>query len=58
MQLGEEQSEPVRLVPKVYRFCEICKKETLHEIRVGGGIIARLCIPCSESITLYELDRD
>ncbi len=58
MQLGEKHPEPVGPLPRLLRFCKQCQKETPHEIRTGGGVIAKICLPCLERDLFYELDRD
>ena len=58
MQLGEGQFEPYQTQPKTIRFCKACQQETPHEVREGGGVVAKLCIPCMERTLYYELDRD
>ena len=46
-------SEPF---PKVLRYCDLCRRETAHEIRAGGEIL--VCTPCLQRALDYELDRD
>ena len=58
MQLGHDQFEPAHGVPKTFRFCKVCRKETPHEILANEGVVAYICIPCLEEDLLYELDRD
>ena len=47
-----------RDVPKVFRFCVQCQKETPHEIVADGTRYRTVCLPCLEQTLLYELDRD
>lgn len=44
--------------PKITKYCKTCRKDTLHEIRMGSGVIATMCIACLERALCYELDRD
>jgi hypothetical protein len=45
-------------LPRTLRFCKVCLKETLHEIRSGAGLTAKICVKCMEDERRYELDRD
>jgi hypothetical protein len=44
--------------PKTLRFCKTCRRETAHEIRMGQGLTATICISCLQRALSYELDRD
>jgi hypothetical protein len=44
--------------PKTIRYCPLCGKQTTHEFKEGGGLVATICIPCVERALSYELDRE
>jgi hypothetical protein len=46
------------LLPTTMKFCEICQRETPHQIRSGEGVIAVICIPCLSRVLMCELERD
>jgi hypothetical protein len=58
MPLREQRTESTAFLPKTMKFCRVCQKETPHEVRSGGGVVARMCLPCLEHELTYELDRD
>ena len=38
----------------VIRFCNVCKKETPHQIRGCGETAVRICVPCLERTLLVN----
>ena len=44
--------------PKITKYCKNCKKDTLHQVRVGSGVIATMCIACLERAFGNEQKRD
>jgi|KBSMisStandDraft_5_1062788.scaffolds.fasta_scaffold330172_2 hypothetical protein len=46
-------TKPVAL-PRTLRYCNICQKETPHEVRTGAGVVARLCVECLNARLNFE----
>jgi len=40
------------------RYCNLCQRETEHEVYRAGDVVVRLCIRCRERDRRYESDRD
>lgn len=45
-------------LPKLIKFCKICRAETPHQIRCGSGVAAVICVACLSRALSHELDRD
>ena len=45
-------------LPRTMKHCGTCRKETPHQIRIGSGVTALICIVCLQRALAYELDRD
>ena len=46
-------------LPKTFKFCKSCRKQTPHQIRGGGPYgVAFVCIPCLGGSICYEQERD
>jgi len=45
-------------VPKTMKYCKTCQRDTPHEIRMGSGVTATICVPCLRRGFDYELERD
>jgi len=50
-------SLPDRL-PKFFKHCKTCQKDTAHEIRNGEGVVVVICISCLTRALIHELGRD
>ncbi len=55
MQSLEQQSDRT-VAPKIVSFCQVCEKQTCHELREGDGVIAKVCLSCLERALAYSLD--
>jgi len=44
--------------PKFMKYCKRCQTQTPHQIRLGDGVSAVICLPCWLRAMAYELERD